>query len=120
MGQWVTSVLFLPSRIILKRGDRLHYEGEGITEILPPTFECCDACVLCRVQLLWNPNGIHVVTRRNSGVIWLLRVHLIKYRMGRLSVVWAGETAFRSSSTWIGTRCHHAKVDKMMELKTVL
>ena len=75
--------LFLPSRIILEKGGILPYEGKGITEVLPPTFECCDASVLCLVPLLWSPNGIHAVTRGNSGVIWLLRVHLLLFGLAR-------------------------------------
>ena len=91
-----------------------------IREVLSQIFKCCDASALCQGLLLWSPSGIHALTRGNSAVIWLLIVHLIEHRIGKIAVVLAGETAFRCSRTWIGSPCHHAKVEKMMELKTVL
>ena len=62
-----------------------------IREVLPPTFICCDASAFCQGLLLWSPSGIYALTRGNSAAIWLLIVHLIKHRIGKIAVVLAGE-----------------------------
>lgn len=81
-----------------QKGGEISIQGEGILEILPPSFECCNGSVLREGPLFWSSVWIHTLTIRNSeGILsfrWdgaLLRVHP-NHRIGWLVVAWISKT----------------------------
>ena len=45
--------------MLVLAGGEISVQGEGILEILPPGFECCNGFVLREGLLFWSSVGIH-------------------------------------------------------------